>query len=369
MNQHDSLVSKYRFQAYASWFSINEIHEIEKYHFSEILRVKENDNEYKYLRKKIIDSYYENPKIYLSSTKCRKQIIGDSLLITKLHKFLEKWGVINNLVESGNYPQKINFPNISRNIYDICTSCGENPAWFTLKNKENMKFLNIKLCHKCFESSNFPQFLFKKDFEIKYNLENDPEWAQDDIRNLLKYIEEVGPNWSKISNKFKKKKTSSECLLKFLSLKLKSTSELFDSHPLNEQLEILQKALQFSENKNLNIERSLPSEINFTEEQISKIKAKIKTKSLKLEKRSQKQINYFGKSLLTIGIKSLNIKNMQLNDIENILKYEKEQSQSLRGQLFAESLTLAIMKANLINERKKSNETKLNSEIKNDELK
>lgn len=50
---------------------------------------------YKKYRNFIINLFRQNPSIYLTGTACRRHLSGDVCAIQRLHKFLEKWGLIN----------------------------------------------------------------------------------------------------------------------------------------------------------------------------------------------------------------------------------------------------------------------------------
>jgi SWI/SNF related-matrix-associated actin-dependent regulator of chromatin subfamily C len=47
----------------------------------------------------MVNSFRENPKVYLTATSCRKSLAGDACALMKIHAFLEHWGLINFGVE------------------------------------------------------------------------------------------------------------------------------------------------------------------------------------------------------------------------------------------------------------------------------
>ena len=47
----------------------------------------------------MVDSFRLNPTDYLSITACRRNLAGDVGAITRVHGFLEQWGLINHGVE------------------------------------------------------------------------------------------------------------------------------------------------------------------------------------------------------------------------------------------------------------------------------
>ena len=82
----------------ANWFKMEEIHEIEKKSLPEFFNGKypsKNPEIYKKYRNFIINLYRQSPTIYLTGTACRRHLSGDVCAILRLHKFLEKWGLIN----------------------------------------------------------------------------------------------------------------------------------------------------------------------------------------------------------------------------------------------------------------------------------
>lgn len=50
----------------------------------------------------MIDTYRLNPRDYLTSTACRRNLAGDICAITRVHAFLEQWGLINYQVDTEN---------------------------------------------------------------------------------------------------------------------------------------------------------------------------------------------------------------------------------------------------------------------------
>ena len=82
----------------AKWFKMDEIHEIEKKSLPEFFNGKYQSKTpeiYKKYRNFIINLFRQNPSIYLTGTACRRHLSGDVCAIQRLHKFLEKWGLIN----------------------------------------------------------------------------------------------------------------------------------------------------------------------------------------------------------------------------------------------------------------------------------
>lgn len=56
----------------------------------------------------IYQAYRKNPKKYLTKISCRKILRGDANAISRIHTFLEKYGIINYCIGiDGNYNFKV----------------------------------------------------------------------------------------------------------------------------------------------------------------------------------------------------------------------------------------------------------------------
>ena len=140
------------------WFSPNEIHHIEVRSMPEFFTNKsanKTPQHYIYYRNFIIRSYRESPKEYLTATTCRRSLIGDACTILRLHKFLEKWGLINFEVEPNARPKKLYSANLPAFVgtHEVtvrqssgkwCGFCGEicSNMWY--------KHPLICICPSCF---------------------------------------------------------------------------------------------------------------------------------------------------------------------------------------------------------------------------
>jgi len=93
----------------SSWFNPDSIHQIEKDSLSEFFSGKPSKSPevYKKYRNFIINLYRQNPRHYLCSTTCRRNLAGDACAIMRVHGFLEHWGLINFNVDPTTYPQNI----------------------------------------------------------------------------------------------------------------------------------------------------------------------------------------------------------------------------------------------------------------------
>ncbi|KAI3843908.1 hypothetical protein MKX03_001758 [Papaver bracteatum] len=88
----------YSIPIYSSWFSWDEIHEVETTFLKEFFNgtsISRTPKVYKEYRDFIINKYREDPSRRLTFTEIRKSLIGDVCLLHKVFLFLEKWGLIN----------------------------------------------------------------------------------------------------------------------------------------------------------------------------------------------------------------------------------------------------------------------------------
>ena len=85
----------------SKWFSMEEIHEIEKDQMCEFFLGKPSKTPtiYKKYRNFIISLYRQNPRKYLTATTCRRSLAGDVCSVIRIHQFLEHWGLINFTVD------------------------------------------------------------------------------------------------------------------------------------------------------------------------------------------------------------------------------------------------------------------------------
>lgn len=126
--------------ACSSWFDINGIHQLEKEALPEFFSGNTSKTPliYKNYRNHIIDLYRKEPKIYLTATMCRRNLVaavltkaGDACAILRVHAFLEHWGLINFNFDVKNH----NFNSITcsidqsiNNFEGIFSSCSQSGA-------------------------------------------------------------------------------------------------------------------------------------------------------------------------------------------------------------------------------------------------
>lgn len=100
LQQHEIIIP-----SYSAWFSLNEIHDIEKNALPEFFNNKNKSKTpsvYKDYRDFMINAYRLNPTEYLTATACRRNLAGDVCAIIRVHAFLEQWGLVNYQVKTFN---------------------------------------------------------------------------------------------------------------------------------------------------------------------------------------------------------------------------------------------------------------------------
>jgi hypothetical protein len=203
----------------SSWFSGSNIHQIEKESLPEFFCGKypsKTPSTYMHYRNFMIRTYRESPEQYLTGTACRRALVGDACAILRLHAFLDKWGLINFLVEPASRPhplyQVIVPPRNSKIVRSSeakwCGFCGEPiyDLWYAHE--------LLVLCAKCFGEGNFPLILSQEDF-VKHRGEHSYTHISTQVSlNLLKAVQEHGNDWEKVAAEVGRNPT--ECMWEFV---------------------------------------------------------------------------------------------------------------------------------------------------------
>ncbi|KAH7830639.1 putative SWI/SNF related-matrix-associated actin-dependent regulator of chromatin subfamily C [Monocercomonoides exilis] len=83
----------------AEWFSMEKVHYIEQIAFPDIFLDKkecgEREEEYIRIRNHMVESFYSRPYVYYSLATLRRSFCCDFCLALRIHRFLEKWKIIN----------------------------------------------------------------------------------------------------------------------------------------------------------------------------------------------------------------------------------------------------------------------------------
>lgn len=93
--------------SFAAWFTLNDIHEIEKRSLPEFFTSQsrfKTEAVYRDYRDFMVNTYRLNPIEYLTVTACRRNLAGDVASIIRVHAFLEQWGIINYQIDPRTKP-------------------------------------------------------------------------------------------------------------------------------------------------------------------------------------------------------------------------------------------------------------------------
>jgi len=257
------------------WFDPNGIHEIEKDSLPEFFvgKLTKTPQIYKNWRNAIIALYRQNPRAYLTSTICRRNIAGDACSVMRVHAFLEHWGLINfsfdpknhNFTRASSYHQanfnaveekldmllkskELNgegahddaylhtFASITRRIRPRCDSCGYycGQSWFlrpspvSTNDEENSyakEAKNVTICNACFHMNKYPSVFDSNSFEeikleeiIKRLNMGKSRMSEDEKKILLEFFSFKGDkDWNQLFYKFPHR-SKEEIIFEFLHL-------------------------------------------------------------------------------------------------------------------------------------------------------
>ncbi|CAG2202864.1 SMARCC [Mytilus edulis] len=217
--------------SYASWFDYNAIHAIEKRALPEFFNGRNKSKTPEILiayRNFMIDTYRLNPTEYLTSTACRRNLAGDVCAITRVHAFLEQWGLLNYQVDAENRPSSMGPPPTSHFHIMADTPSGLQPVnppkinqpsaakqIVNFDDKENGREFDDRK-----ELSNFSLRMdqySKKALKDKGAATRSREWTDQETLLLLEALEMFKDDWNKVSEHVGSR-TQDECILHFLRL-------------------------------------------------------------------------------------------------------------------------------------------------------
>lgn len=222
--------------SYSRWFNMKKIHKIEEDSLPEFfngLHPSKSPKIYLNYRNFMINSYRLNPNEYLTLTSCRRNLVGNVGTLMRVHKFLNKWGLINyqvkpqfkpgyaleklpngNLVGlpyTGDYHVNYDTP---RGLFPFDTS---RP----LPDKVNLEKIKSVL--------NIQQTPAGKENSIRDISSGEPpkkkhkdNWSKEELSKLIIGIKNHKNDWYKIS-KLVGNKSPQECIMKFLRLPIEDS--------------------------------------------------------------------------------------------------------------------------------------------------
>lgn len=224
--------------SYSSWFKMNKIHKLEKDSLPEFFNTKHTSKSpkiYANYRNFMINAYRLNPNEYLTLTSCRRNLVGDVGTLMRVHKFLNKWGLINYQVnpifKPGYAIEKlpnglsVGLPYTGDFHVQYDTPRGLFPFNTYKASSENIDIGKLKEFLKKSEKTEeggdgvisgkrSGDVLESK--KLKATKVND-SWTSKEISKLVTGIKENKNDWYKIA-KTVGTKSPEECILKFLKL-------------------------------------------------------------------------------------------------------------------------------------------------------
>ena len=254
--------------SYSSWFDLSKIHPIERESLPEYFQ---NSNKaktpeiYMKYRNFMINCYRLNPNDYLSYTSVRRNLIGDAGAMLRVHKFLNKWGLINYQVHPETKPKQMEPPYTGDFIVDYDTPRGmfpfqsyKPPTTFpdlskvksilgsnlpanaakhklesttttattttatTTEDKEERKEISQNEgeanddVKESDEQLQLEAPATKKQKIIKPDL--DKNWTEESLKRLVDGVSKFKNDWYKIADHVGTGKTPTECIIRFLQL-------------------------------------------------------------------------------------------------------------------------------------------------------
>ncbi|XP_063425155.1 SWI/SNF complex subunit SMARCC2-like isoform X3 [Mytilus trossulus] len=217
--------------SYASWFDYNAIHAIEKRALPEFFNGRNKSKTPEILiayRNFMIDTYRLNPTEYLTSTACRRNLAGDVCAITRVHAFLEQWGLLNYQVDAENRPSSMGPPPTSHFHIMADTPSGLQPVNPPKINqpsaaKQIVNFEDKENGREFDDRKDLSNFSLRMDQYSKKGLKDkgaatrSREWTDQETLLLLEALEMFKDDWNKVSEHVGSR-TQDECILHFLRL-------------------------------------------------------------------------------------------------------------------------------------------------------
>jgi SWI/SNF related-matrix-associated actin-dependent regulator of chromatin subfamily C len=261
ISNEDSLAASVHVPSYAAWFSLDQVHDIERHAFPEYFNGAHPSSEYVQMRNFIVLAYRKDPSNYITVTACRRHLSGDVTSIMKIHAFLEHWGLIHysqvrriappkseklNLQPSST-PSALQIsgpkPAINLFLHPTAQATNEKPTTYSPSSNSSVPICNscnilcsgsefyhclkipsVNLCKPCFSDGRFSSSLFSGDFirlplnpSSTHSGEADP-WTDQETLYLLEGLEMYGDlDWDQVSRHVGTR-TKEECIRHFIQL-------------------------------------------------------------------------------------------------------------------------------------------------------
>ncbi|AOA60618.1 SWI/SNF chromatin-remodeling complex subunit [Komagataella phaffii CBS 7435] len=206
--------------SYSTWFSLRRVSDIEKKSLPEFFNnVNKHKTEALYIKYRnfMVNTYRMNPNEYLTVTACRRNLIGDAGTIMRVHRFLNRWGLINYQVNAELRPQNINPVSTESYRIDYDTPRGLFP-FETYKPPTKLPDLtHIKKLLRSDDVETTTNEPPKKKVKLFTEPDKNQGWNEEKLGKLFEGIKQYGNNWNQIAQHVGDK-TPEQCILRFLEL-------------------------------------------------------------------------------------------------------------------------------------------------------
>uniref|UniRef100_A0A060TB67 ARAD1D32604p n=1 Tax=Blastobotrys adeninivorans TaxID=409370 RepID=A0A060TB67_BLAAD len=220
--------------SYAMWFNMNKIHSIEERSLPEFFNSRNKSKTpqvYKRYRDFMVNVYRLNPSEYLTLTACRRNLSGDVCAIMRIHSFLEKWGLINYMVDPEQRPAGVAPPftghwrptlDTPRGLFPFQFYKGLNDPAHLPKTEEGAKADAITgdASGASGEQDTNESSQPSQDQDTNVKRESDDGWTDQEVLKLLEGIEKTPNDWSAIAEYVGSNKTREQCIHRFLTLSI-----------------------------------------------------------------------------------------------------------------------------------------------------
>lgn len=223
--------------SYASWFSMKLIHQIERDSLPEFFNSthpSKSPRIYANYRNFMINAYRLNPNEYLTLTSCRRNLVGDVGTLMRVHRFLNKWGLINYQVNPQFKPayaleklpngSLVGLPYTGEFHVQYDTPRGLFPFETYKPSSENV---NIDKLKKLIDSKSTMNGVSELHEELnndssepaaKKQKISEDDWSPEELAHLLLGIQKHKNDWYKIAQIVGNGRTPQDCILKFLKV-------------------------------------------------------------------------------------------------------------------------------------------------------
>lgn len=213
--------------SYSTWFKFDKINSIEKKSLPEFFNnrnINKTPEIYVNYRNFMINTYRLNPNEYLTVTVCRRNLVGDAATILRVHRFLNKWGLINYQVDPVSKPIINEPPSTGNYQVDLDTPKGLFPFESYKPPIQLPDLTRVK--QLLGDTSGVEGHVSKKPKIYKNDI--DSGWTQEEVAKLLEGINRFQNDWNSISD-FVGNHTPEECIIRFLQLPIED--KFIDENP------------------------------------------------------------------------------------------------------------------------------------------